>query len=111
LTISQVGSIHTLTPSGQSPISVGAVIPDSISADKELKEYYFTLSQNKTLLLDAQGNTSSSVNWTLVGPSGQLVSNRQLVNDTGQNVLQLGPATYFLTLSHSIGVVTPFSSN
>ncbi|MFA7602290.1 MAG: LamG domain-containing protein, partial [Novosphingobium sp.] len=84
------------------PLTIGQRVAAAISQPGESDRYSFTLAQPTRLLLDSFTN-SSTLNWTLTGPDGTVVSARRFdqsdsVDLSGNPVLNLSAGTWTLTV-------------
>ncbi|WP_301102649.1 CARDB domain-containing protein, partial [Propionivibrio sp.] len=85
----------------------------SIDVPGEVDQYGFTLPQNTRVVFDSLTNTSS-INWTLQGPQGAVVSNRPLSQTDasgalGNPLLDLAAGDYTLTLDANADVTGAYS--
>jgi RHS repeat-associated protein len=83
------------------PLTVGNVVSGSISGAGEQDPYTFTLPLETQLVFDSLTN-SSSLNWTLTGPTGPVVSGRAFNVSDGPSittpVMDLPAGDYTLTV-------------
>ena len=87
-------------PTG-TPLTLGAIVSDSIAVAGEQDRYTFTLTQASLLIFDSLTN-NGNLNWTLAGPAGTAVSARSFQNgETGNPVLNLVAGNYTLTVAAS----------
>ncbi|MDZ4851893.1 MAG: hypothetical protein SGI77_21600 [Pirellulaceae bacterium] len=94
-------------------LNVGSTVAGNISVAGERDRYSFTLGASSRLLFDALVKTGAMV-WSLEGPSGVIVTNRNLESDSLywsgiDPVLDLIAGNYQLTIDGSGDVTGPYS--
>ncbi|MBL8814930.1 MAG: cadherin repeat domain-containing protein, partial [Planctomyces sp.] len=62
------------------PLNVGPVVTGEITETGDIDEYTFSLENDSQLWFDGLSNTSG-INWSLRGPSGSIVANREISDD------------------------------
>jgi len=91
-----------IVPFTGTALTIGNTISSNISVAGEVDPYTFTLANPARLNFDALGDFAS-VQWSLLGPAGTLVSNRGFQNsdsfDFGNPVLDLPAGNYQLNVS------------
>ncbi|MFN0054155.1 MAG: putative Ig domain-containing protein [Planctomycetales bacterium] len=94
------------TPPTGAALTLGTTVSDSIAVAGEQDKYLFTLASPSLLYFDALTN-NGNLNWSLVGPAGAAVTNRQFTGSDGGSfifgnpVLNVVAGTYQLTLAAS----------
>ncbi len=78
-------------------LTLNSTVSGQINITGEQKKFTFSLSERKSLYLDSLSN-SSSLNWSLVGPSGELASRAFNSSDQFQPLLDAAPGQYELTI-------------
>ncbi len=86
----------------QSPLTVGNIVNGSIAHVGQRDFYSFTLSEAKQLYFDSLTNTSS-LNWTLIGSRGTVVSARNFNSSDSSNLG--GSAIYDLAAGDYILII------
>ena len=76
------------------PLTLGSTVSGSIAVTGEQDRYTFTLPQTSLVYFDSL--TNANFFWTLTGPAGTAVNNRQISSDAGQPVLNLPAGDYAL---------------
>ncbi len=83
------------------PLTIGSTFTGSIDANGEIDNYAFTLNSSAKLYLDTLATTDNLI-WSLQGPTGSLVSNRQLFADSLvhgiQPIVLASPGNYQLSI-------------
>jgi RHS repeat-associated protein len=90
-------------PPGGTPLTLGTTVSGNLTTASQQDQYTFTLPANALLYFDAL-STDGLVGWSLSGPGGTAVSNRQFTaSDAGENAnapaLALPAGTYSLTIA------------
>jgi RHS repeat-associated protein len=85
------------------PLTLGSTVNGTLGAPGELDHYTFNLASPSLLYFDSLTN-NGSISWTLTGPPGTVVSNRNFSSSDAQNlsgdpVLSLPAGPYTLTVS------------
>ena len=101
-------------PPAGTPLVLGSVVSDSISAPAEQDAYVFTLPVSARVYFDTQAVTGNLL-WSLAGPAGTLVQDRFFTLAEGQTpplvpFVNLVPGTYVLTARGQRGRRAPTSS-
>lgn len=91
---------------GATPLILGNSVNGVISAPGQQDRYSFDLSANSLLYFDALTANDNSA-WSLAGPGGTVISNRQFTTSDGSGVsnpaLSLPAGTYLLTVAGLFG--------
>jgi hypothetical protein len=80
------------------PLTLGSVVSGTIAGPGQARLYTFTLASLTTLYFDSQ--TNNNLRWSLHGPPGVIVNNRQFSSpDVSSGTLRLAPGQYTLTIT------------
>ena len=94
------GNTPPAPPSG-TPLTLGSTVSGTIATSSQQDQYFFTLPANALLYFDAL-STASLVGWSLSGPGGVVVNNRQITASNDVNVSPVMPlpaGTYSVTIA------------
>jgi hypothetical protein len=93
------GNTPPAPPSG-TPLTLGSTVSGTIATSSQQDHYFFTLPANALLYFDAL-STAGLVGWSLSGPGGVVVSNRQIPSSDPNvsPVMPLPAGTYILTIA------------
>ncbi len=86
---------------GAQTLTLGALTSGSISVPGQMQQHYFTLPSAAQLYFDSRTN-HSTLRWSLAGPSGVVVNNRNFTASDGLNALgalNLAGGDYMLTVT------------
>jgi RHS repeat-associated protein len=101
-TVQPQGTVPPPAPPPSTPYALGGTVSDSIAAAGEQDRYSFTLASDSLLYFDSLTNNQNLI-WTLVGPAGTAVSNRNFAASDGGSlanpVLNLVAGDYTLTVA------------
>jgi hypothetical protein len=96
---------------GLQALTVGSIVNGAISSPGQHQQYTFTLAAPARLYFDALTN-NSALNWSLDGPTGNVVNGRSFTSSDGRNifapVLALLAGNYTLTVSAYNGATSGF---
>jgi len=86
---------------GTQVLTLGSVVTGTVAAPGQAQKYNFNLPASATLYFDSQ--TNSTLRWSLDGPSGRVVNNRQFTASDSLNItdplLPLAPGNYSVTIA------------
>jgi hypothetical protein len=97
------------SPTG-APLTLGDRVSGTLTSPSQRDNYTFTLAADQWLIFDSQ--TNISITWSLTGPRGAEVTNRNLISTDsfeGPPVLQLVAGTYQLTIGGAGGGIGAYA--
>jgi RHS repeat-associated protein len=112
LTAQFLGNKPPAPPAG-TPLTLGATVNGNIATSGHQDFYNFTLTGSALVYFDSLTN-SGSIDWSLSGPTGAVVSNRQLASSDAAGtraspVLPLPSGVYVLTIAGVSGATGAYS--
>lgn len=89
-------------------LTLNGIVSGRIDVTGEQKKFTFSLSERKSLYLDSLTD-SNSLNWSLIGPSGELASRTFNSSDQFQPLMDAPPGLYELTVDGNGDAIGDFS--